>query len=55
MQAAEHRFHEDERIRRQTMAGFWLRDDFLGIRRIRHTRSQRAMGDDRRCNVSPNI
>jgi hypothetical protein len=43
MQAAEHRFREDERIHRQAMASLWLRDDFLVLRRIRHTRSERAM------------
>jgi len=34
MQATEDRFREDECIRRQVMAGFWLRDD-LAFRRIR--------------------
>src|ERR1700680_4110932 len=43
MQATEDRFHEDERGRRQAVAVFYLRDAFMFLGRIWHTRSQRAM------------
>ena len=43
MQATEDRFHKNERIRRQTMAVFSLRDERMLLRRIRHTRSQCAV------------
>jgi hypothetical protein len=38
MQATKYRFHKDERIRRQAMAGLQLQIAFMFLRRIRHPR-----------------
>ena len=43
MQAAEHRFHTDERNRRQSMSGRRFRNLHTSFRRIRHARTQRAV------------
>jgi hypothetical protein len=43
MQATEDRFHKNERIGRQAMAVFSLRDERMLLERIRYTRSQRAV------------
>jgi hypothetical protein len=43
MQATKDRFHQDERSRRQAMAGFGLRGGPRFLRRIRYARTQRTM------------